>query len=108
MPRLQSKSEVETMKRFSPEVAAIAAFLVLSLAFAKEAFPQSVKSDHWSRAELMERAKHLRELAVEKGSASEILEKYPHHYTMLAFRNRDGGAEVHANRSEERRVGKEC
>ena len=82
------------MRRFSPEVFAV---LVLSLAFVKGAFPQAMKSDHWSRAELMERAKHLRELAAETGSASEKLETYPHHYTMLAFRNRTGGAEVHAN-----------
>jgi mannose-6-phosphate isomerase-like protein (cupin superfamily) len=31
------------------------------------------------------------------GSASETLEKYPHHYTMLAFRNRNGGGELHQN-----------
>jgi mannose-6-phosphate isomerase-like protein (cupin superfamily) len=55
-----------------------------------------MKSDHWSPAELLERAKHLRELAARAdGSASETLEKYPHHYTMLAFRTRDGGAELH-------------
>ena len=52
-----------------------------------------MKSDHWSPAELLERAKHLQQLAAEKGSASETLEKYPHHYTMLAFRNRNGGGE---------------
>ena len=46
---------------------------------------------------MLEWAKHLKELAAEKGSASETLEKYPHHYTMLAFRNRSGGGEVHQN-----------
>ena len=25
------------------------------------------------------------------------MEKYPHHYTMLAFRRRDGGGELHQN-----------
>ena len=59
---------------------------------------QDMKSDHWSPADLLERAKHLRQLAAEgKGSASETLEKYPHHYTMLAFRSRSGGGEVHQN-----------
>ncbi len=59
---------------------------------------QDIKSDHWSQADLLERAKHLRQLADQgKGSASETLEKYPHHYTMLAFRNRSGGGEVHQN-----------
>jgi mannose-6-phosphate isomerase-like protein (cupin superfamily) len=60
------------------------------------AYSQTMKSDHWSPAELLERAKHLRELAARAdGSASETLEKYPHHYTMLAFRTRDGGGELH-------------
>ena len=54
-------------------------------------------SDHWSPGELMERAKHLHQLAEEKGSASETLEKYPHHYTMLAFRSRSGAGELHQN-----------
>ncbi len=85
------------MKRSSSEAPAIAAILLLSFAMGKGAFPQAMKPDHWSRAELMERAKHLRELAAEKGSASEKLETYRHHFTMLAFRNRTGGGEVHAN-----------
>jgi mannose-6-phosphate isomerase-like protein (cupin superfamily) len=69
--------------------------ILVALAIAKGAVPQAMKSDHWSPADLLERAKHLRELAAAKGSASETLEKYPHHYTMLAFRNRSGGGEVH-------------
>lgn len=72
-----------------------AAAVLLSFALVTRAFPQAMKSDHWSRAELLERAKDLRQRASEKGSASEKLETYPHHYTMLAFRNRSGGAEVH-------------
>jgi mannose-6-phosphate isomerase-like protein (cupin superfamily) len=60
--------------------------------------PQSMKTDHWSQAQLLERATHLKELAAKgDGSASETLEKYPHHYTMLAFRSQDGGGEVHQN-----------
>jgi uncharacterized RmlC-like cupin family protein len=59
---------------------------------------QTMKSDHWSTAELLERAKHLQVLAAQgDGSASETLEKYPHHYTMLAFRQRSGGGELHQN-----------
>jgi len=62
------------------------------------ASPQAVKSDHWSPAQLLDRAQHLRQLAEQgNGSASETLEKYPDHYTMLAFRNRNGGAELHQN-----------
>ncbi len=59
---------------------------------------QTMKSDHWSPAELLERAKHLREVAEQgDGSASETLETYPHHYTMLAFRSHSGGGELHQN-----------
>jgi mannose-6-phosphate isomerase-like protein (cupin superfamily) len=76
------------------EALTLAAILLLSL----EAHPQSMISDHWSPAQLLERANHLRQLAAQgDGSASETLEKYPHHYTMLAFRNRNGGGEVHQN-----------
>lgn len=61
-------------------------------------YSQAMKSDHWTRDTLLERAPHLRQLAIQgDGSASETLEKYPHHYTMLAFRNRNGGGEVHQN-----------
>lgn len=84
------------MRRLSVGVA-VSVMLVVALATAKGAFPQAMKSDHWSPTELLERAKHLQQLAAEKGSASETLEKYPHHYTMLAFRNRSGGGEVHQN-----------
>jgi mannose-6-phosphate isomerase-like protein (cupin superfamily) len=59
---------------------------------------QTMKSDHWTAAQLLERAKHLQELAAKgEGSASETLEKYPHHYTMLAFRQKSGGGELHQN-----------
>src|ERR1035438_3707734 len=70
----------------------LAAFLLLSLG----ASAQAMKTDAWSPAQLTERAQHLRRLAAQgDGSASETLEKYPHHYTMLAFRNRNGGGELH-------------
>jgi mannose-6-phosphate isomerase-like protein (cupin superfamily) len=62
------------------------------------AIAQTMSSDHWSREQLLERAQHLRQLAAQgDGSASETLEKYPHHYTMLAFRSRSGGGELHAD-----------
>ena len=76
---------------------AVAGVMVCSLGTVKGALAQEMKSDHWSRAELLEKAKHLKELAAEKGNASEKLESYPHHFTMLAFRNRSGGGEVHQN-----------
>jgi len=68
--------------------------LVLLLS-AMGANAQAMKTDHWSKSELLERAKHLQELAERDGGASETLEKYPHHYTMLAFRRSSGGGELH-------------
>jgi mannose-6-phosphate isomerase-like protein (cupin superfamily) len=69
-----------------------AAFLLISLGVSA----QTMQSDHWSPAQLLERAKHLQQLAAAgDGSASETLTRYPHHYTMLAFRNRAGGGELH-------------
>lgn len=71
-----------------------AAFMLITLG----ANPQTMTSDHWSPAQLLERAKHLRQLAATgDGSASETLDKYPHHYTMLAFRSHNGGGELHQN-----------
>jgi mannose-6-phosphate isomerase-like protein (cupin superfamily) len=59
---------------------------------------QDMKFDHWTHDQLTQRAQHLREQAAQHdGAASETLEKYPHHYTMLAFRSRNGGGELHEN-----------
>jgi mannose-6-phosphate isomerase-like protein (cupin superfamily) len=59
---------------------------------------QDMKLDHWTAAQLLERAQHLLQQAAQgDGSASETLDKYPHHYTMLAFRSRNGGGELHEN-----------
>jgi mannose-6-phosphate isomerase-like protein (cupin superfamily) len=45
----------------------------------------------------MRKAQELKQKADQSGtgSASIVLEKYPGHYTMLAFRDRSGGAELH-------------
>lgn len=85
------------MTRSWSKALAVAGVMVFSLGTVKGALGQDMKPDHWSRTELLEKAKHLKELAVEKGNASEKLETYPHHFTMLAFRNRSGGGEVHQN-----------
>ncbi len=85
------------MTKLSHRTIAVAVLLLSFLLLSKGAFSQSMTSDHWSPNELLERAKHLHQLAEGKGSASETLEKYPHHYTMIAFRNRSGGGELHQN-----------
>jgi mannose-6-phosphate isomerase-like protein (cupin superfamily) len=85
------------MPRLSLRIIPAAILLMSFFFFSKGALSQSMTSDHWSPANLLERAKNLHQLAEGKGSASETLEKYPHHYTMLAFRNRSGGGELHQN-----------
>ena len=55
-------------------------------------------ADHWSHPVLLERGAYLRKLAkVGDGQASETLQQYPQHATMLSFRARDGVAELHEN-----------
>jgi mannose-6-phosphate isomerase-like protein (cupin superfamily) len=55
-------------------------------------------ADHWPQPILLERAAYLRKLARHgDGQASETLQQYPQHATMLSFRARDGVAELHEN-----------
>ena len=78
--------------------AAAKLFCSVLLAGAMGAQTQTMKLDHWTKAQLLDRAKNLQQLAAKgDGSASETLEKYPHHYTMLAFRQKSGGGELHQN-----------
>jgi mannose-6-phosphate isomerase-like protein (cupin superfamily) len=78
--------------------AAVKLFALVLLLGVMGGYAQTMTSDHWSTPQLLERAKHLQELAAKgDGSASETLEKYPHHYTMLAFRQSSGGGELHQN-----------
>lgn len=78
--------------------AAVKLFGAVLLVGAMGVQAQTMKSDHWSKAELLERAKNLQDKAAKgDGSASETLDKYPHHYTMLAFRQKSGGGELHQN-----------
>ena len=59
---------------------------------------QSVKVDHFSQEEILAMAKQLETKAASgNGSASKRLDDYPNHYTMVAVREKSGGAEVHAN-----------
>jgi mannose-6-phosphate isomerase-like protein (cupin superfamily) len=60
--------------------------------------PSSVaKLDSYTPEQLMEKAQTLKQAAGQSGTgaASVVLEKYPGHFTMLAFRERSGGAELH-------------
>ena len=74
-----------------------AAASTLPGALAAPAAPATVNV--YSPQQLAERAVKLRAQADQSatGSASEVLERYPGHFTMLGFRDRSGGAEFHKN-----------
>ena len=56
--------------------------------------PPSV--DHLSHAEMLEKAQQLLAKAnAGTGSASVKVAEYPNHYTMVALREKNGGAEIH-------------
>src|SRR5271168_3256788 len=74
---------------------AIAAVIV---ALAHAATAQTVKVDHFTQSEVIERAQALNAKAQgADGAASVKLDEYPNSFTMIALRHKDGGAEVHEN-----------
>lgn len=72
-----------------------AVLLALAL-LAPLARTQSLTVDRTMRSELLDKAKELKQSAAQSnGSASITLNTYPNHYTMLAYKSQNGGAEVH-------------
>lgn len=53
-------------------------------------------ADHYSTSDLLKMADKLRTEAAKSGAASTTLATYANHHTMLAYRNKDGQGEVHA------------
>lgn len=75
----------------------IATFAIAACAL-PTAFAQTPTVDHFTQAQLIERAQELESKAQSQdGSASAKLNEYPAHYTMIALRHKDGGAEIHEN-----------
>jgi mannose-6-phosphate isomerase-like protein (cupin superfamily) len=67
-------------------------------ALAHTATAQTVKVDHFTQSEVIEKAQALNAKAQgPDGAASVKLDEYPNHFTMIALRHKDGGAEVHEN-----------
>jgi len=52
-------------------------------------------ADHYSVDGLNAEMAKLKAEAAATGSASETLKRYANHFTMLAYRNKDGSAEIH-------------
>ncbi len=60
------------------------------------AVAQQATVDHWTQAELTAKAQALVAKAeASGGNASTKLTEYPNHFTMIAIREKSGGAEVH-------------
>jgi len=57
---------------------------------------QTSKVDHLTKEQIREKAQALEAQArTQDGSASTKLSEYPNHYTMVALRHKNGGAEIH-------------
>ena len=56
---------------------------------------QAAPADHYTAAQLVHKMAELKAQAAATGSASVKLQQYTNHFTMLAYRNKDGGAEIH-------------
>ena len=80
-----------------------ALLLAAPLTFAQTAAPAlttapaaALTVDHLTQKDLLDLAASLREKAKgPSGSASVKLKEYPNHFTMIALRDQDGGAEIH-------------
>lgn len=54
--------------------------------------------DHTMQSQLLEKEKDLKQAAASgNGSASIKVSVYPNHYTMLSYRSKSGGGEIHQN-----------
>jgi mannose-6-phosphate isomerase-like protein (cupin superfamily) len=74
------------------------ATLAVFVAMVHAAAAQTVKVDHFTQSEIIEKAQALNVKAQgPDGTASVKLDEYPNHFTMIALRHKDGGAEVHEN-----------
>lgn len=59
---------------------------------------QTLTADRTTQSQMVEAAQQLSAKAQgPSGTASAKLNEYPNHYTMIALRHKDGGAEIHEN-----------
>ena len=75
----------------------IASLLLVAFA-APLAGAQTLRVDHLTQSQLIDKAQELSAMAQgPEGSATSKLNEYPNHFTMLALRSKNGGAEIHEN-----------
>jgi mannose-6-phosphate isomerase-like protein (cupin superfamily) len=56
---------------------------------------QAGMADHYTADGLTQEMEKLKAQAAATGSASETLQRYANHFTMLAYRTKNGSAEIH-------------
>jgi mannose-6-phosphate isomerase-like protein (cupin superfamily) len=72
------------------------AIMVIIASALPVAAAQTVQVDHLTQSQLIEKARELNARAQgPEGAASDRLNEYPNHFTMISLRSKDGGAEIH-------------
>jgi mannose-6-phosphate isomerase-like protein (cupin superfamily) len=70
--------------------------IALALAPSLVGFAQLPGVDHTTQSQLVEKEKELKQTASKgNGSAAIKVSDYPNHYTMLSYRGKSGGGEIH-------------
>jgi mannose-6-phosphate isomerase-like protein (cupin superfamily) len=85
------------MRRLIAAALASVSFAAAFGMLAVGAWAQTATVDHLTAADILAKAQELQPKAQKGGSASVKLMDYPNHYTMVALRNKSGGAELHQN-----------
>ena len=75
-------------------IVASAALLIAVMA-PRVASAQAAIVDHLTQVDILQKAQELEQQASQSGSASVKLNEYPNHFTMVALRKKNGGAEIH-------------
>jgi len=74
------------------------AVMALAACVLPMAAAQTLVVDRLTQSQMIEQTQQLTAKAQgPSGTASAKLNEYPNHYTMIALRHKDGGAEIHAN-----------
>lgn len=83
------------MRRITATATRLACVTLAAAMFTSGSWAQSAAVDHLTQSELLAKGLALEPDAAQSGSASAKLAEYPHHYTMIALRKKDGAAEIH-------------
>ena len=74
----------------------IIASIAVALSVVPVAAAQTIRVDHLTQRQLIDKAMELNAKALgSDGAASAKLDDYSNHFTMISLRHKDGGAEIH-------------